>query len=64
MPGRNDARNVIETHERASPYLSTVFGPDETMSFLETRIESYFLLSSIVRFASDPASGFEDRNND
>jgi hypothetical protein len=25
--------NVIDTHERASPYLSAVFGPDGTMSF-------------------------------
>jgi hypothetical protein len=27
------AGNVIDTHKRASPYLSAVFGPDGTMSF-------------------------------
>jgi len=27
------AGNVIDTHERAPPYLSAVFGPDGTMSF-------------------------------
>jgi hypothetical protein len=45
----DDAGNVIEAHERASPYLSAVFGSDEMMSFLETRIVSERIKHGIER---------------
>jgi hypothetical protein len=54
---------LVKKGQRASPYLSTVFGPDEPMSFWKrgSNLTSFYhRLSGFHR----PRPWFRDRNND
>jgi hypothetical protein len=54
---------LVKKGQRASPYLSTVFGPDEPMSFGNAdRILLPFIIDRQV--CHRPRPWFRDRNND